>query len=153
MPPSGVFIDANLLVLLVVGLTDPAIILRHKRLRAFEVDDFDLLIQLVHEYPCILVTPNILTEASNLLSQHRDPQRSQIMDMLSQLITKTEEIHVISAEACQSKHFRRLGLTDAVLLECISADRPLLTVDVDLYYVASKRNTAACINFRYLSTS
>jgi hypothetical protein len=44
MPPSGVlFHDANLLVLLVVGLASPEYIPRHKRLRAFAPENFELL--------------------------------------------------------------------------------------------------------------
>lgn len=149
LPNSGVFIDANLLVLLVVGLTDKRIISSHKRLKAFSLDDYCILHRIVNEFTSILVTPNILTEASNLLSQHDEPQRSRIMRKLSLLITESDEIQVVSAEACQHQHFTRLGLTDAGLLGCISADRPLVTVDMDLYYAASKQDYRACINFRH----
>ena len=144
---SGIFVDANLLILLVVGLTDRAMILKHKRLRKFTPDHFDLLVRFLGRYTAIFVTPNILTEASNLLSQHREPQRSRIMGTLSDLITKSKEVHVTSAKASQHKHFRRLGLTDAALLECISAKQPLLTVDLDLYSSALKEDDESCLNF------
>ena len=144
------FIDANLLVLLVVGLADTRLIRKHKRLRAFNLDDFKVLVELVGGLARILVTPNTLTEVSNLLSQHREPQRSVIMDKLACLVTESEEIYIISAEACRNKQFRRLGLTDAALLDCISANRPLIAVDADLYRQAFLKGSRACLNFHHI---
>ena len=45
-----IVIDANLLVLLVVGLTDRALIAKHKRTKTFEPEDFDLLTRLLAGY-------------------------------------------------------------------------------------------------------
>ena len=44
MPARAFFIDANLLLLLVVGSVSPAAIGRHRRLREFTPDDYDILI-------------------------------------------------------------------------------------------------------------
>ena len=43
MPVNAVILDANLLVLLVVGLYSRSYIARHKRLAAYSEKDFDLL--------------------------------------------------------------------------------------------------------------
>ena len=112
-----IFVDANLLVLLVVGETDRKLIAKHRRLREFDQDDYERLIRLVNHVDQILVTPNTLTEASNLLAQHGEPERSRFFEVLRILIEEHEEIVVASRDASRNAEFERLGLTDAALLE------------------------------------
>lgn len=144
------FIDANLLVLLVVGLTDRSLVDKHKRLRTFTSDDYDRLMAFVGQPNRIHVTPNVLTEASNLIGHHGDPERSQCYDTLGRLIEDSNEAFVKSATAIRNKDFRRLGLSDAVLLEVVSPETPLLTVDLDLYLAALNTKGEAAFNFRHL---
>ena len=47
MPLAGYFIDANLLVLLVVGSEDRGLIAGHRRLRGYTADDFDRLLGII----------------------------------------------------------------------------------------------------------
>lgn len=121
------FIDTQLLVLLVVGETDKALISKHRRTKAYRVEDYELLVRLINETGHqVFVTPNTLTEASNLLAQDRreEPDRSRIFGVLQALIERTEESVVESKVATHNSNFRRLGLTDAVLLEVVSASNP-----------------------------
>ena len=145
--PSALFIDANLIVLLVVGQAGRNLIDRHRRTRRFAVEDYDRLIQAISPVDELRVTPNTLTEASNLLGQHGEPQRSRLLLRLGELIEGSPEIVVASAEAARNAAFPRLGLTDAALLEVVSADAPLLTVDLDLYRAALASGEEAAINF------
>ena len=62
--PTSILIDANLLVLLVVGLTDKRLIERHKNVSSYDADGFDLLVEKLKEFSEVLLTPNTLTEAS-----------------------------------------------------------------------------------------
>ena len=119
-------------MLLVVGATDQALIRRHRRLQAFDPEDYELLVELLGNYPQVLVTPNTLTETSNLLSQHAEPQRSRFFDTFRSLIEINKEIVVASLEASGNASFKRLGLTDAALLEVVTPDTPLITVDPGL---------------------
>ena len=143
----GVFMDANLLVLLVGGTLNPAIIGRHKRLRTFGLEDFERLQQVVSEFKHVLVTPNTLTEASNLLGQHGEPERSRLLAALRVLIHESREVAIASTEAADHPAFPRLGLTDAGLLRLVSRDTPLLTVDLGLYLAASKDDAYSAYNF------
>ena len=77
MPPAGVFIDANLLVLLIVGSVGEELIARHRRLQQFMPEDYRSLHNLLDQVDQIFVTPNTLTETSNLLAQHGEPERSR----------------------------------------------------------------------------
>ena len=142
--------DANLLVLLVAGALDPEIIAKHRRLRTFGAQDFERVQEMVSGFERVLVTPNTLTEASNLLGQHREPERSRLLATLRILIGESHEVVVASADAAGHPSFLRLGLTDAGLLGLVSQDTPLVTVDLDLYLAASKADPASAINYRHL---
>ena len=160
--PTGWFIDANLLVLLVVGVTDPRIIRKHRRLKAYSEDDYKRLLDKLASAMSssdptgstgagvVLVTPNTLTEASNLLAYHQEPERSRLFDTLRILIENNKEVVVKSVTAARAPTFMKLGLTDTVLLEVVSPETPLLTVDLDLYHAVAKRNHRAAENFTHL---
>jgi len=62
----------NLITLLVVGSADEKAILKHKRTRAYAINDFRLWVSVVSNYPRIVVAPNVLSEVSNLLSFEED---------------------------------------------------------------------------------
>lgn len=160
--PSGWFVDANLLVLLVVGATGRDLIPKHRRLRQFAEQDYDLLVNLIAtatsaaqrddsvEAGAVLVTPNTLTEASNLLDQHQDPERRHFFHTLRILIERNREVVVKSVTASAMPVFSRLGLADAVLVETASAETPLVTVDLDLFHAVAKKDHRAAVNFTHL---
>ena len=121
MPAPGIFIDTNLLLLLVVGSADKDIIAKHKRLRGYTAEDYDTLLGLLDRFRQILVTPHTLAETSNLLAQHTDPERARLFEQLRFLIHECEEVAVAGTVASNNSAFPRLGLTDAALLEVGSA--------------------------------
>lgn len=149
MRPAGAFIDANLLVLLVVGSVERQSVATHRRTRTFTPEDYDRLLRIVEALDRVFVTPNTLTEASNLLEH---PQDTRFLDRLRVLIEASQESIVSSVAAARSRAFTRLGLTDAVLLEVVSAERPLITVDLELYSAALAKGEEAAFNFTYLQT-
>ena len=150
MPPGGYFVDANLLILLIVGRVGEEFISKHVRLQQFIVEDYRILRNLLDGVDQVFVTPNTLTETSNLLAQHGEPERSRFFDELRFTIEKSREIHVVSEVASQNREFRRLGLTDAALLEVATVETPLLTVDLDLYLAALTKNLDTAVNFRHI---
>lgn len=150
MPPAGYFIDANLLVLLIVGRVGEEFIAKHSRLQQFVDEDYRILRNLLDIVDQVFVTPNTLTETSNLLAQHGEPERSRFFDQLRSTIEESREIHVVSEVASQNREFRRLGLTDAALLEVATVETPLLTVDLDLYLAAITKDQGTAMNFRHI---
>lgn len=147
MPVAGAFIDANLLVLFVVGSIDRNLVTRHRRTRRFTPDDFDRLADLIETLRQVFVMPNTLTEASNLLANRNDPR---FLLQLRFLIERSDEIVVSSKTAASNRMFGRLGLSDAALLEAVSAERPLVTVDFDLYGAAVAKGEGVAYNFTYM---
>ena len=59
--------DANLLVLFIVGSVGRELIAKHRRLQEYTAEDYDMLIDFIEAVDHVFVTPNTLTEASNLL--------------------------------------------------------------------------------------
>lgn len=148
----GVLIDANLLVLRVVGSAGKGFIAKHKRLRKFSSEDYELPAKLEAGFEKTMVTPNTLTETSNLLAQHKDPERTKFFRHLGSLIRESKEVIVKSVPASKNPNFERLGLTDAVLLELVSERTPLLTVDASLYHAALAKGGRAAFNFTHFRT-
>ncbi len=138
MRGKAVLLDANLLVLLVVGSASSDYIGKHKRLQVYTDADFELLNGILAGAERIVVTPNTLTEASNLARQIHEPARSDIGRMLKIFIEKADEVFIESAKAAGHPAYQRLGITDAALLDPVFEDHVLLTSDLDLYLEASR---------------
>ena len=143
-----IVLDANLLVLLIVGLAGRKYISMHKRLREYREADFELLSKLIAESAGVVVTPNALTEASNLLRQINEPARSEIGRAFHVFTSKAREIYVRSADASSRSEFLRLGLSDSALLEVSKDDIVILSADLDLYLAALTADYTA-VNFNH----
>jgi len=134
----GLILDTNLLLLLVVGTASKKYISRHKRLRAYSEMDFDLLIRIISDAPAILVTPNTLTETSNLIGHIDEQARTKIFMVFCDFIRSADEHYCESRQAIARKEFVRLGLTNSVLLHEATDSFILLTADLKLYLAAAK---------------
>ena len=133
MQPSGYFVDANLLVLFVVGSVDSDYIPKYKRTRSYTVEDYNELRRMLENVKERLVTPNILTETSNMLCDDK-----RFVALLRDMIQTScvTEIYVESRAASKRGEFEHLGLTDCGLLELVTPKTPLLTADYALVQAA-----------------
>lgn len=142
-------IDTNLLVLLVVGFASPSFIEGHRRTRAYTLDDFRLLRDLVAREEIVRTTPHVLAETSNLARQFAEPGRARISAVLAGLIGSSIEVHLPAQQVVQDPDFTKLGLTDAAVLLAQDGETTLLTDDLDLY-VASVTRGLKAVNFSHL---
>jgi len=147
---TGVLLDTMLLVLLIVGSAGRDLVSKHRRLNVFSPEDYDIISDVVRQYGTVLLTPNTLTEASNLLGYHSEPERSVTFAKLRLLVDENQEIVVPSTSACRNSLFLRLGLTDSVLLEAISDETPLITTDLHLYLTVIESNPRSAINYWHI---
>jgi predicted nuclease of predicted toxin-antitoxin system len=137
-----VLIDTNLLMLLAVGIHNKGYVATHKRTSMFTGDDFEVLAILI-DGATIVLTPHILTEASNLLWQCAEPHKSSIRQVLADIASSCEELFLASSEVVRCTEFRKLGLTDAAVLALADDAVLLLTQDLDLYLAAQCRGIKA----------
>ena len=146
---AEVVLDANLLVLLIAGATSRDYIGRHRRLQHYNEADFDCLAEFIAPMSGIIVTPNILTETSNLVSRISEPAMTRIAATFRHMVTSLHERFVESKLAVTQSEFPRIWLTDAGILTELRDERVLLTADLDLYLAALRRGCTA-VNFNHI---
>ena len=144
----SVVLDTNLLVLLVVGRLDRRLISAHKRTSKFTPRDFDLLTSTLAGYPRVIVTPNVVTETSNLI-ETKDARGQRLLGILKQMLTLFDERFVSSTDAASAPGFLRLGIADSATLHHPPPDSVLLTDDLELYLEAIRLGHSA-VNFTHL---
>ena len=150
MITKRIAVDANLLLLLVVGSVAPEFIPRHKRLKAYVEADFELLSNLVVRPDRIVATPTTLAEVSNLIGFGvAEPYRSNFARALKNIIDLLDERYQPSRNIVHEPEFIRLGLSDCAWLGCLDADTELITADLPLYLIAVSRGLNAR-NFTHL---
>jgi hypothetical protein len=145
----SLLLDTQLLVQLVVGLTDESWIKSHKKLDSYDFRDFRALKAFVEQYEPLCVTPNTLTECSNLSRQIGGEAKRKISLTLGTLVRNATELHVRSVEVCEGEYYARLGLADAVLLALMNQNMTLLTDDLDLYATACGIDPERAVNFNH----
>jgi hypothetical protein len=131
--PRFVALDANLLVLMLVGRTERQLIGRHKRLKVFAPEDHETLLLVLGRFDAIHVTPNVVTEACNLARQIDEPARGRIMETLTDFCRQATEVYVPSTVAAEESQFSWLGLSDVTMLVGVDATTGVLTGDHQLY--------------------
>lgn len=137
---KGVALDTNLLVLLLVGRAAPGLISIHKRLRAFDAEDFSLLVRVLGAANHLVIIPQCVAEVSNLAVQGvDDPLRSEILLGLKGLVGSAIERDIASGFAVAQEEYMRLGVTDAAWLAALDQNAKLVTADVELYLAALRR--------------
>jgi hypothetical protein len=142
-------LDTNLLVLFVVGTASRGYISSHKRLTEFVPQDYDCLLEIISRAKTVLVTPNTLSETSNLAAYIAEPAKGKVMSVLGKLIADSQELYVKSSEAAATQEFVRLGLTDAALICAGEGDAVVLTTDLDLHSAVLARGKES-VNFNHL---
>lgn len=143
-------LDANLIMLLIVGLADENLVTRHKRTRAYSVQDFRLLVSIVTSYQDIVTLPNVLSEVSNLLSfESADEHSRRILTNFIKFTEGATERYIASAIGTARGEFSRLGLSDSAVLEVAKGDVQILTADLALH-IAALRAGYHSENFTHL---
>lgn len=146
---KGILIDSNILLLHVIGMTDPTLVPRFKRTKQFTIDDFDLLQRLLACFSCRVTTPNVLTEVSNLASQLNEPARQICLNRLSEDIQTLDERYERSSEIAGNEDFSKIGLTDTGIKRIAHKQLLVLTDDYRLANRLSSLGTAV-LNFNHI---
>ena len=131
-----ILVDTNLLILYVIGTFDKSQITTDKNTRSYTTDDFDLLRALIKNSK-IVVTPNILTELSNLTSSSNEISKQRLFAYLGKLFEQVDE-ECIPSTKVNNQVLRKFGLTDNVIHKLAEKKILVLTADLPLYgYLSS----------------
>jgi hypothetical protein len=146
---TPLLLDANLSILLAVGITNRSYIAKHKRLEAYDAIDFDIVCNLIARSSGVIFSPNVLSETSNLVRYVDNPIKSEIAAVLARMIAEADEQFVESRQAVGRAEYIRLGLTDSVLLTQATTGATLLTSDLQLY-LAAEYARLSVINYNHI---
>jgi hypothetical protein len=145
----SITLDCNVLLLLVIGTFEKNLIEKFKRTSMFSAADYDLLADLIKDSR-IIVTPNVLTEASNLLESFKSSGDLQRLEPLKRFISEVNEQYLSSLELSCNNCFLKFGLSDSSIYELSKNDVVAITVDSELYsYLLNKG--CPVINFSFLT--
>ena len=149
--PRSAILDTNLLLLAIVGSLAPHLVGTHRRLREFGPKDLPRLNAILSDFVKFFTVPNLLSETSNWIEQGDRQICEGATDAFSAYVATTEEIYFPSEKAVSYPEFRRLGLTDTVLLEM--SRRGVTTITAD-FALANRLQQLKypCINFNHLRT-
>ena len=125
-------IDTNALIVLLLGIIDKKLIIKHKRTSIYEVKDYENLSNFIGDFSNLLVLPNVWTEVDNLLNNFTGNQRYEYLIAVKALIEKTSERYFESKKIVPNITFELVGLTDALLIEVAKDCKCLITSDSKL---------------------
>jgi len=146
---KGLLVDANLLLLLFIGLYDRRRILSFGRTQGYTAADFDILVDMINFFGKVITTPNILTEVSNLSGKLHEKEKELYFTEFSDQVCRFDEEYAASNHVCSSVHFKRFGLTDAGIIDIAVGKYLVLTDDFRFAaYLESKQIDV--INFNHI---
>ncbi len=124
----NLIIDTNLLLLLVIGAVEEGkYISKSKRLKAFDISDYNKILKIMSDFDKVFITPYIATEISNLIDL-KGQARILAYEVARNLFSEFEEISVNLNKDCESNFFLKFGITDNSLIKLVS-DYCILTSD------------------------
>lgn len=132
-----------MLVVFVVGSVDPKLLGVAKRVKEYRPSDYDLIYAYLSLFSEVVLLPNTISEASNLLDHLKGERRELCMERLALLAKGSSERYVASVLAMEQPEYMALGVADAALLCALERDTYLLTADRELYLAALYRNCEA----------
>jgi len=138
--PRSVLVDANLMLVFVVGSYEPLYVSKHKNTRGYSSEDFYLLRELLAQIHARITTPHILTEVSNLLAQSEGPVKRSYFRAFAEVIGVFDEVHVAARQIALRDHFADFGLTDLGILDAADSTCLVITADSRLASYLGREN-------------
>lgn len=147
---SRAILDANMLIVYAIGKKHPEMLGRHRHVKEYMPEDFDLLIHLVNGVDQIVLTPNAVTECSDLLkdSDFEDDAKEALKDLIKSPGCIVVEEYVQSSDAVDASQYKFLGVADCAMLELVDQETILISADGALSREAVKKNPYS-INFNH----
>jgi hypothetical protein len=145
---KGIVIDTNLFILYLIGNYDSKIISKFKRTESYSVEDFYILRRFILSFRKAIITPNIMTEVSNLLESLNRRNNYQLFLFFHKLLKSLKEEYIESVKAAEIACFQKFGLTDSSIY-FLAKEFLILTDDLPFYHYLETQKLQA-INFNHL---
>lgn len=130
---TGLLIDTNILLMLLIGTYDRGMIAQFKRTKQYTVEDYSLAMDVIQRVNPIITLPSVLAEVSNLAGQFvTKHSRIECFAVFARQTELLKERQIASIDAARTDEFRRFGLTDAAILQVARTGCLVLTDDFRL---------------------
>lgn len=141
-------LDANLLVLWVLGRFGEGKFTRLKRVSQFDYRHYRMLRHLATAFRGMISTPYVLSQASDLTTLN-GADSVVARAYLKDLIVPMQDAYQPAAKLVQHPVFCRLGLADTSVLNAGNPRTTILTTDFELYRYAQAQGVPS-LNFNHL---
>lgn len=136
--PSGVILDTNVLLLLLIGHLDPKLIEKFSPTTGrYRKEDFDILKKVIGCFKSIIITPHIIAEISNISMREMDGRglHAYFHSVINTLKSAEEQnVETKLLLDVGVKIISTFGFTDTAMLEISKREMvPLLTDDSRLF--------------------
>jgi hypothetical protein len=148
---TGVLVDANMLLVYLVGLFNESYVELVKPNRGYTANDFRLVNLILSRFKTIIVTPSVLAEVSNLSSKLPEDTREDFRRLLAKILPTaafTERL-VELAVVPQAVAFIPFGFTDATIEQISAEGVPIFTDDWNLYQLLASKK-ADVFNYNHI---
>lgn len=146
-----VTLDCNIFLLLVIGNIDKTHISNFKRTQTFTEQDYDSLVTLIQGSQ-IMITPNVVTEASNLLESYTYGKENIGLKFLQNICQSIPEMFEKSQILTNNSAFMKFGLSDSSIANLCKVGAIAITVDLPLYGYLISQNYKV-INFNHIRSA
>lgn len=128
----GIILDTNLLMVYLIGRWNVRKIPEFDRTKAYDMDDFRLIVALLKHTKQLVTTPHILTEVCNLTDTINRKHKQLLFGTLAKIQLRAkerrQEATYLMGDRFQNP-FRRLGIADTSLLDASLKGHLVLTDD------------------------
>lgn len=133
-------LDTNLLILVLVGLFDINSIGTFKRTNKYSERDYNNLIDIVKQFPKLVITPHIFAEISNLCFSNRDKNKDnqlyKFINHIVKVLFEFKELTVHKNQLMILAYFPRIGVTDSGIIEIAKRNKyNVITEDASIYLI------------------
>ena len=142
-------LDANLLLLYLVGSFQRERVTTFKRTADFSLHDFDLLVAIIRQFSVLVTTPHILTEVSNLSNSLPLHLKASWFDFFANYVEDFVEVLTPATLLVRETSFNPFGIADAAVQNA-AAETLVLTEDFRLGQFLQSQGVNT-INFRDLA--
>jgi hypothetical protein len=146
---KGILIDTDLLLLLFIGRVSLEFIQQFKRTATYTAADYQMLLRLIDQFETVVVTPNILTEVSNLANGLHGNRLRDFFHVFKESLSILSEEFISSSVAAFQPGFDIYGLAD-IGIGAIAKNKYLVLTDDLRFADFAGRNGIDVINFNHL---
>lgn len=145
---TAVIVDANILVLLIIGAVEPTKIGIVPKTKKYTSDDYEKALGIVSGFRWVVTTPHVLSQATDLV-RHAGlwgDLAQRLTAALRDIYSGNEERFVPARKLAKLAAFSEIGLADCSTIEAAKHGCTLFSDDLPLHNVALSLGCSS-INF------